>query len=50
MEFKTDALNTKSRQALARIGATEEGTFRNHMVMPDGRLRPSVYGSITNNA
>lgn len=46
VEFKTDSLNTKSRQALARIGATEEGTFRNHMVMPDGRLRHSVYFSI----
>jgi len=48
VEFKTDSLNTKSRQALARIGATEEGTFRNHMIMPSGRLRHSVYFSITN--
>jgi RimJ/RimL family protein N-acetyltransferase len=48
VEFKTDSLNTKSRQALARIGATEEGTFRNHMVMPGGRIRHSVYFSITN--
>ena len=47
VEFKTDSLNTKSRQALARIGALEEGTFRNHMVMPDGRIRHSVYFSIT---
>lgn len=46
VEFKTDSLNVKSRQALARIGAKEEGTFRNHMVMPDGRLRHSVYFSI----
>ncbi|MEK7814482.1 MAG: GNAT family protein [Chloroflexota bacterium] len=46
VEFKTDSLNVKSRQALARIGAVEEGTFRNHMVMPDGRLRHSVYFSI----
>jgi len=48
VEFKTDALNTTSRQALARIGATEEGIFRNHMVMPGGRIRHSVYFSITN--
>ena len=48
VEFKTDALNTKSRQALLRIGATEEGTFRNHMVMPGGRIRHSVYFSIIN--
>jgi len=47
VEFKTDALNTKSRQALTRIGAVEEGTFRNHMVMPGGRIRHSVYFSIT---
>ena len=47
VEFKTDSLNTKSRQALARIGAVEEGTFRNHMVMPNGRIRHSVYFSIT---
>jgi RimJ/RimL family protein N-acetyltransferase len=47
VEFKTDTLNTKSRQALARIGATEEGTFRNHMIMPGGRIRHSVYFSVT---
>lgn len=46
VEFKTDSLNVKSQRALARIGAIEEGTFRNHMVMPDGRLRHSVYFSI----
>lgn len=46
VEFKTDSLNEKSRRALLRIGATEEGIFRNHMVMPDGRLRHSAYYSI----
>ncbi len=46
VEIKTDSLNTKSRSALLRIGATEEGTLRNHMVMPDGRNRHSVYFSI----
>ena len=46
VEFKTDSLNVKSRRALARIGAVEEGTFRQHMVMPDGRRRHSVYFSI----
>jgi RimJ/RimL family protein N-acetyltransferase len=46
VEFKTDSLNTRSRTALLRIGAVEEGTFRNHMVMPDGRSRHSVYFSI----
>jgi RimJ/RimL family protein N-acetyltransferase len=46
VEFKTDSLNAKSREALARIGAIEEGTMRNHMIMPDGRLRHSVYFSV----
>ena len=46
VEFKTDARNARSRAALLRIGATEEGTFRAHMVMPDGHLRDSVYYSI----
>jgi len=46
VEFKTDSLNAKSRAALARIGAVEEGTMRNHIVMPDGRLRHSVYFSV----
>jgi RimJ/RimL family protein N-acetyltransferase len=46
VEFKTDSLNSKSRNALLRIGAREEGTFRNHMVCWDGRVRHSVYYSI----
>ena len=46
VELKTDALNSKSRDAILRIGATEEGTFRNHMVMTDGRIRDTVYFSI----
>ena len=46
VEFKTDARNARSRAALARIGAKEEGTFRAHMVMPDGQLRDSVYFSV----
>ena len=45
-EFKTDSLNEASRAALLAIGATFEGIFRNHMVMPDGRLRHSAYYSI----
>lgn len=46
VEFKTDRLNERSRQALQRIGAVEEGIFRSHMTMPDGRRRDSVYFSI----
>lgn len=47
VEFKTDSLNEKSRNALARIGAVEEGTIRNHMLTHTGRIRHSVYFSIT---
>jgi len=46
VEFKTDSLNSQSRNALLRIGAKEEGIFRNHMIAPGGRLRHSVYYSI----
>lgn len=46
VEFKTDARNSRSRAALERIGATEEGTLRHHMIMPDGHLRDSTYFSI----
>ena len=46
VEFKTDAINTQSRNALLGIGAREEGTFRSHMVLWNGRIRDSVYFSI----
>ena len=46
VEFKTDSLNTQSRNALLRIGAKEEGILRNHMIAPGDRLRHSVYYSI----
>ncbi len=47
VEFKTHSHNAPSRNALAGIGATFEGVFRHHMVMPDGSLRDSAYFSIT---
>jgi len=46
VELKTDALNEQSRNAIKRIGATEEGTFRHHIVTASGRIRDSVYFSI----
>ena len=46
VEWKTDADNVKSRAAVLRLGATEEGTFRQHMIYPDGRNRDSVYFSV----
>jgi N-acetyltransferase len=46
VEFKTDALNTRSRTAILRLGAVEEGTFRKHMLTHTGRVRDSVYFSV----
>jgi len=46
VELKTDSLNEKSRNAILRIGAREEGTFRNHMITASGRVRHTVYFSI----
>jgi RimJ/RimL family protein N-acetyltransferase len=46
VELKTDALNQKSRNAILRIGAKEEGTFRKHLITSTGRVRDSVYFSI----
>jgi len=47
VELKTDSLNERSRAAILRIGAKEEGVFRNHMITASGRIRHSVYFSIT---
>jgi len=46
VEFKTDALNEKSRNAILRLGAKEEGILRRHMITETGRFRDSVYFSI----
>ncbi len=46
VELKTDSLNERSRAAILRIGALEEGTFRNHMITASGRIRHTVYFSI----
>ena len=46
VELKTDSLNEKSRAAILRIGAREEGIFRNHMITAKGRIRHTVYFSI----
>jgi N-acetyltransferase len=46
VELKTDSLNDRSRTAILRIGAREEGTFRNHMITASGRIRHTVYFSI----
>ena len=46
VELLTDVLNTTSRAAITRLGATQEGILRNHMIMRDGRVRDSVVYSI----
>lgn len=46
VELITDYLNSTSRNAILRLGAKEEGIMRNHMVMPNGRVRESVLYSV----
>lgn len=46
VQFQTDELNVKSRAAIARLGAKEEGILRNERIMPDGRIRNTVMFSI----
>ncbi len=46
VEFKTDVLNERSRNAILRLGAVEEGVMRRHMITRSGRVRDSVYYSI----
>jgi N-acetyltransferase len=47
VEFKTDSNNEPSRNALLGIGATFEGIFRKHMVMPGDGVRHSAWYSVT---
>lgn len=46
VQLKTDARNERSQKAIERIGAKKEGVLRNHMILPDGRYRDSVFYSI----
>jgi RimJ/RimL family protein N-acetyltransferase len=46
VELKTDELNEKSRNAMLRIGAKQEGILRQHMITETGRRRNSVIFSI----
>lgn len=46
VELKTDALNERSRAAIRRLGAVEEGSFRRHLLTESGRWRDTVYYSI----
>lgn len=46
VQFKTDQRNERSQRAIERIGAKREGVLRQHMILPDGRYRDSVFFSI----
>jgi N-acetyltransferase len=46
IELKTDSRNAVSRAAIARLGATEEGILRHHIICADGHLRDTVYFSV----
>jgi N-acetyltransferase len=46
VELKTDALNQKSRNAILRLGAKQEGILRRHIITSTGRIRDTVYFSI----
>lgn len=46
VQLKTDLRNERSQKAIERLGAVKEGVLRNHMILPDGRIRHSVFYSI----
>ena len=46
VQFTTDENNQKSRNAILRLGAQQEGIVRHERIMPDGRKRNSVRFSI----
>jgi RimJ/RimL family protein N-acetyltransferase len=46
VQLKTDLRNERSQKAIERIGAKKEGVLRNHMILPNGRVRDSVFYSI----
>lgn len=49
VELKTDSRNARSRAAILKLGAIEEGTLRHHMIMPGAALRDTVVYAITRN-
>lgn len=46
VQLKTDSRNERSQKAIERIGAVKEGVLRNHMILPDGYFRHSVFYSV----
>lgn len=49
VEFRTDWFNRQSQAAIERLGAKRDGILRNHMILPDGRVRDTVVYSIIRN-
>ena len=47
VQFKTDNLNLRSQKAILKLGASYEGTLRNHIIRRNGTYRNSVFFSIT---
>lgn len=46
VEFRTNWYNFPSRNAIARLGAKQDGVLRNHQLMPDGSYRDTVVFSL----
>ena len=46
VEFRTNWYNFQSRNAIARLGAKQDGVLRNHQILADGSLRDTVIFSI----
>lgn len=46
VEFRTHWFNFTSRNAIAKLGAKQDGVLRNHQLLPDGSLRDTVVFSI----
>jgi RimJ/RimL family protein N-acetyltransferase len=46
VQIKTDLRNERSQRAIERLGAVREGVLRDHMILPDGTVRSSVFYSI----
>lgn len=47
VQFKAEAVNKRSHNAILRLGALHEGTLRNFRVRPDGELRDVAFYSVT---
>ena len=49
VQFRTDWFNHRSRRAIERLGAKQDGVLRNHTIMPDGRVRDTIVYSVIRN-